>query len=100
MAMYNTDESILNFAKSSFEFALARGWPLYMSTKNTILKAYDGRFKDLFQAVYEKDYKVPIRLRHFFAVYLTADFQFVRARTVQIYFGISPLCMQKNMRAK
>jgi len=46
--MYNTDESINEFARTCFEFALARGFPLYMSTKNTILKKYDGRFKDLF----------------------------------------------------
>jgi isocitrate dehydrogenase len=47
MAMYNTDESIVDFAQSSFKYALARGVPLYLSTKNTILKAYDGRFKDV-----------------------------------------------------
>jgi hypothetical protein len=52
--MYNTDESITGFAHSSFQFALQRGWPLYMSTKNTILKRYDGRFKDIFQEIYEK----------------------------------------------
>jgi isocitrate dehydrogenase len=52
--MYNTDESITGFAHSSFQFAIQRGWPLYMSTKNTILKKYDGRFKDIFQDVYEK----------------------------------------------
>ncbi len=57
MSMYNTDESIYGFAQSSFEFALDKKWPLYMSTKNTILKAYDGRFKDIFQEVYEKKYK-------------------------------------------
>ena len=57
MAMYNTDESIYGFAQSSFQVALEKKWPLYMSTKNTILKAYDGRFKDIFQEVYEKDYK-------------------------------------------
>lgn len=51
--MYNTDESITGFAHSSFQFALQRGWPLYMSTKNTILKRYDGRFKDIFQEIYE-----------------------------------------------
>jgi len=57
MAMYNTDESIRDFAESSFQFALARGLPLYLSTKNTILKAYDGRFKDIFAEVYEAKYK-------------------------------------------
>jgi isocitrate dehydrogenase len=57
MSMYNTDESIYGFAQSSFQVALEKKWPLYMSTKNTILKAYDGRFKDIFQEVYERDYK-------------------------------------------
>ncbi len=57
MAMYNTDESIYGFAQSSFQVALEKKWPLYMSTKNTILKAYDGRFKDIFQEVYEKEFK-------------------------------------------
>ncbi|KFB41157.1 AGAP003168-PA-like protein [Anopheles sinensis] len=57
LAMYNTDESITDFAHSSFQVALAKGWPLYLSTKNTILKRYDGRFKDIFQEVYEKNYK-------------------------------------------
>jgi isocitrate dehydrogenase len=57
MAMYNTTESISAFAHSCFQYALQKQWPLYMSTKNTILKAYDGRFKDVFQAIYEKDYK-------------------------------------------
>jgi len=57
LGMYNTDESIRNFAKACFEFALNKKWPLYMSTKNTILKAYDGRFKDIFNEIYAKDYK-------------------------------------------
>lgn len=57
LAMYNTDESIVDFAHSSFKFALDRGYPLYLSTKNTILKKYDGRFKDIFQEIYEKEYK-------------------------------------------
>ncbi len=57
MAMYNTDESIYGFARSSFQFALDKKWPLYLSTKNTILKAYDGRFKDIFQEVYENEFK-------------------------------------------
>lgn len=57
MSMYNTDESIKGFAHSSFQMALTKKWPLYLSTKNTILKAYDGRFKDIFQEIYEKDYK-------------------------------------------
>ena len=57
MAMYNTDESIYGFARSSFQMALTRKYPLYMSTKNTILKSYDGRFKDIFQEVYENEFK-------------------------------------------
>ncbi|MFW9598346.1 MAG: isocitrate dehydrogenase (NADP(+)) [Paludibacter sp.] len=57
MSMYNTDESIYGFAQSSFQVALDKKWPLYLSTKNTILKAYDGRFKDIFQDVYEKEFK-------------------------------------------
>ena len=57
MAMFNTDESITGFAHSCFNQALAKKWPLYLSTKNTILKKYDGRFKDIFQELYEKEYK-------------------------------------------
>ncbi|KAM3917384.1 isocitrate dehydrogenase [NADP] cytoplasmic [Leptodactylus fuscus] len=57
LGMYNTDQSIRDFAHSSFQMALVKAWPLYMSTKNTILKRYDGRFKDIFQEIYEKEYK-------------------------------------------
>ena len=57
MGMYNTDESIYEFAHSSFKFAIQRNYPLYLTTKNTILKKYDGRFMDIFQEVYEKHYK-------------------------------------------
>ncbi|WP_295810489.1 isocitrate dehydrogenase (NADP(+)) [uncultured Apibacter sp.] len=57
LSMYNTDESIEGFAHSSFQMALTKKWPLYLSTKNTILKAYDGRFKDIFHNVYESNYK-------------------------------------------
>ena len=57
MAMYNLDDSIRDFARACMSFALGRGWPLYMSTKNTILKAYDGRFKDLFAEIFESEYK-------------------------------------------
>ena len=57
MSMYNTDESIIGFARSCFNMALQKGWPLYMSTKNTILKKYDGRFKDIFQDIYENEFK-------------------------------------------
>lgn len=56
MGMYNTDESIYAFARASFKYALDRNYPLYLSTKNTILKRYDGRFKDIFAEVYEKEY--------------------------------------------
>ena len=57
MAMYNTDASIAGFARSCFNVALDRSWPLYLSTKNTILKKYDGRFKDIFEAIYQAEYK-------------------------------------------
>jgi isocitrate dehydrogenase len=57
LCMYNTDDSIRGFAESCFNMALVKGWPLYLSTKNTILKKYDGRFKDIFNEIYEKDYK-------------------------------------------
>jgi isocitrate dehydrogenase len=57
LAMYNTDESIKGFAHSCFNTALQKKWPLYLSTKNTILKKYDGRFKDIFQEIYLADYK-------------------------------------------
>ncbi len=53
MSMYNLDESIRDFARASFNYGLDRQWPVYLSTKNTIIKAYDGRFKDLFQEVFE-----------------------------------------------
>ena len=56
MGMYNLDESIRGFARACMNYGLNRGWPVYMSTKNTILKAYDGRFKDLFQEVYEQEF--------------------------------------------
>ena len=56
MSMYNHDKSIRNFARACFNYGLERKWPVYLSTKNTILKKYDGRFKDLFQEVYEKEY--------------------------------------------
>ncbi len=56
MAMYNLDESIRGFARASFNYGLLRGWPVYLSTKNTILKAYDGRFKDLFAQVFDAEF--------------------------------------------
>ncbi len=57
LGMYNTNKSISDFAHCCFAYALDRGYPLYMSTKNTILKKYDGAFKDIFQAIYDKEYK-------------------------------------------
>jgi len=57
MAMYNLDDSIRDFARASMRYGLDRGYPVYLSTKNTIMKAYDGRFKDLFQEVYETEFK-------------------------------------------
>ena len=57
LAMYNTDESIRGFAHSCFNMALSKKWPLYFSSKNTILKKYDGRFKDIFEEIYQADYK-------------------------------------------
>ena len=57
LSMYNTDESIAGFARSCFNLALQKKWPLYLSTKNTILKKYDGRFKDIFQELYEAEFK-------------------------------------------
>jgi isocitrate dehydrogenase len=57
LAMYNTEESIRGFAHSCFNQALTKKWPLYLSTKNTILKKYDGRFKDIFEEIYQADYK-------------------------------------------
>lgn len=56
MGMYNTDESIYGFARSCFNQSLTKGWPLYLSTKNTILKKYDGRFKDIFEEVYQNEF--------------------------------------------
>ncbi|WRH61198.1 MAG: NADP-dependent isocitrate dehydrogenase [Fuscovulum sp.] len=57
MAMYNLDASIYDFARSSFNYGLMKGWPVYLSTKNTILKAYDGRFKDIFAEVYAAEFE-------------------------------------------
>jgi len=57
MSMYNTDDSIRGFAQSCFNMALAKKWPLYLSTKNTILKKYDGRFKDIFEEIYQNEFK-------------------------------------------
>ena len=64
MGMYNVDESIRDFARASLRYGLERGWPVYLSTKNTILKAYDGRFKDLFQEVYDAEFKDQFEARN------------------------------------
>ena len=60
MGMYNLDDSIRDFAKACLNYGLNRKWPVYLSTKNTILKAYDGRFKDLFEEVYVNDFKAAV----------------------------------------
>ena len=69
LSMYNLDDSIKNFARACMNYGFERKWPVYLSTKNTILKAYDGRFKDLFQEVYEKEFankfkSIPITYEH------------------------------------
>ncbi len=61
MGMYNLDDSIRDFARACLNYGLVRKWPVYLSTKNTILKAYDGRFKDLFQEIYDADFKAQYR---------------------------------------
>ena len=63
LAMYNLDESIRNFARACLNYGLHRSYPVYLSTKNTILKAYDGRFKDLFQEVYEAEYESQFKVK-------------------------------------
>jgi isocitrate dehydrogenase len=63
LGMYNLDESIRGFARSCFNYGLQRGWPVYLSTKNTILKAYDGRFKDLFQEVFDHEFAAQFKER-------------------------------------
>ena len=64
MGMFNHDESIKDFARACFNYGINRGWPVYLSTKNTILKKYDGRFKDLFQEIYENEYKDKLEYEH------------------------------------
>ena len=63
MAMYNLDDSIIDFARSSLNYGLLKGWPVYLSTKNTILKAYDGRFKDLFAKVYAEEFEAKFKAK-------------------------------------
>jgi len=64
MGMFNHDESIKDFARACFNYGINRGWPVYLSTKNTILKKYDGRFKDLFQEIYENEYIDKLEYEH------------------------------------
>ena len=63
MGMYNLDDSIMDFARASLNYGLNLGWPVYLSTKNTILKAYDGRFKDLFQQIYEAEFEAAFKAK-------------------------------------
>jgi isocitrate dehydrogenase len=63
LSMYNLDESIIGFARSSFNYGLQRGFPVYLSTKNTILKAYDGRFKDIFQNIFDTEFAAEFKKR-------------------------------------
>ncbi|MEL6584360.1 MAG: NADP-dependent isocitrate dehydrogenase [Pseudomonadota bacterium] len=63
MGMYNLDDSIRDFARASLNYGLNLGWPVFLSTKNTILKAYDGRFKDLFQEVYEQEFEAAFKAK-------------------------------------
>ena len=64
LGMFNLDQSIYDFARASMHYAVARGYPLYLSTKNTILKAYDGRFKDIFLDVYEREFSGKLVYEH------------------------------------
>jgi isocitrate dehydrogenase len=66
MAMYNLDDSIRDFARASLNYGLARGYPVYLSTKNTIVKVYDGRFKDIFQEVYDNEFKAEFEKKKIF----------------------------------
>ena len=66
MSMYNLDESIIGFARACMNYGLDRGWPVYLSTKNTILKVYDGRFKDLFQKVYDEEFAEKFKAKDIF----------------------------------
>jgi isocitrate dehydrogenase len=66
MAMYNLDDSIRDFARASLNFGLQRGYPVYLSTKNTIVKVYDGRFKDIFQEIYDKEFKAEFEKKKIF----------------------------------
>src|SRR5579859_3556224 len=82
MGMYNYDDSIADFARATMRYALTRGYPLYLSTKNTILKAYDGRFKDVFAEVYESEFKA-----EFEASGLTYDHRLIDDMVAQVIKG-------------
>jgi len=64
LSMYNLDDSIIGFARACFNYGLQRGWPVYLSTKNTILKVYDGRFKDLFQEIFDKEFAAKFKAKN------------------------------------
>jgi isocitrate dehydrogenase len=66
MSMYNLDDSIRDFARASLNYGLSRGYPVYLSTKNTIVKVYDGRFKDIFQEIYDKEFKAQFEKKNIF----------------------------------
>jgi len=78
LGMYNTTESITGFAHSCFQYALFKKWPLFLSTKNTILKKYDGQFKDIFEALYQKQYKA-----EFDKLKITYEHQLIDDRVAQ-----------------
>jgi isocitrate dehydrogenase len=73
MAMYNLDDSIRDFARASLSYGLSRGYPVYLSTKNTILRAYDGRFKDIFQEIYDSEFKAEFETKRIFYEYRLID---------------------------
>ena len=73
MAMYNLDDSIRDFARASLSYGLSRGYPVYLSTKNTILRAYDGRFKDIFQEIYDSEFKAEFEKKRIFYEYRLID---------------------------
>lgn len=79
MGMYNTDDSIRGFAHSCFNYAIMKKWPLFLSTKNTILKIYDGRFKDIFQEIYENDYKKKFEAMNIYYMHRLIDDQVAQA---------------------
>src|SRR5262249_35673035 len=73
MAMYNLDDSIRDFARASLSYGLSRSYPVYLSTKNTILRAYDGRFKDIFQEIYDSEFKAEFEKKKIFYEYRLLD---------------------------